>query len=60
MIISFHFGKLSVVHPVLSTSYVFGLVLGKIFLREYISPMQYIGIVVVALGVIIIGSGDKS
>lgn len=59
MIISLHFGKLSVVHPVLSTSYLFGLVLSGIFLDEKIAWSQYLGIVVIVAGVALIGAGDK-
>ena len=59
MIISLHFGKLSVVHPVLSTSYLFGLVLSGIFLDEKIAWSQYLGIIVIVAGVALIGAGDK-
>lgn len=59
MIISLHFGKLSVVHPVLSTSYLFGLVFSSIFLDEKIAWSQYLGIIVIIAGVALIGIGDK-
>ena len=59
MVVSLHFGKLSVVHPVLSTSYLFGLVLSGIFLEEKIAWSQYLGIIVIVAGVTLIGAGDK-
>lgn len=58
MVVSFRHGKLSVVHPVLSLSYVFGAVLGYFFLRECLHPLQYVAISMIMAGVVCIGGGE--
>ena len=58
MVIAFKFGRLSVVHPVLSLSYVFGIVLGYVFLGEVLSPVQFLAVTLIMSGVILIGGGD--
>ena len=58
MIIAFRFGSLSVLHPFLSVSYIFALILGQVFLKEHISTLQLLGIFIIIVGVIFIGGGD--
>lgn len=58
MTISFKFGKLSVVHPWLSTSYVFAIVLSAVVLHEPIGAVKLLGILLVMVGVSMIGVGD--
>lgn len=58
MTVSFKFGKLSVVHPFLSLSYVFAIVLAYFFLGEMLRPIQYVGIAAIMVGVTLIGGGD--
>lgn len=58
MVLSFRFGKLSVVHPVQSLSYVFGSVLGYFLLSEALEVRQYFAISMIMLGVALIGGGD--
>lgn len=58
MVVAFKFGKLSVVHPVLSLSYVFGIAFGYFFLGEMLRPVQFAAVVLIMLGVILIGGGD--
>ncbi|MFP7492553.1 EamA family transporter [Terribacillus saccharophilus] len=57
MIISFRFGKLSVLQPMLSLGYVFALIMGSIFLEEHISFMHIIGTALIIVGAILIGGG---
>ena len=59
MIVAFKFGKLSVVHPVLSLSYVFGIGLGYLFLGEMLRPVQFVAVMLIMSGVILIGGGDR-
>ena len=59
MVIAFKFGKLSVVHPVLSLSYVFGIFFGCFFLDEILNIHQIAAIAMIVIGVIFIGGGDK-
>ena len=58
MMVAFHYGKLSVVHPVLSMSYVFGAVISYFILREVLIWRQYAGILVIMVGVFMIAGGD--
>ncbi|WP_456277604.1 EamA family transporter [Bacillus sp. AK128] len=58
MIIAFRFGSLSVLHPLLSTGYIFALFLGIWFLKETITLSQLIGIGLIVIGAILIGGGD--
>ena len=59
MVVAFKFGKLSVVHPVLSLSYVFGILLGYVFLDEVLRPLQFIAVALIMLGVVLVGGGDS-
>lgn len=58
MIVALKFGSLSVIHPVLCSSYVFVIILGYCFLNESISLIKLVGILTVSAGVILIGGGD--
>lgn len=57
MIVSFKHGKFSVVHPVQSLAYVFGLVIGYVFLGENLRCAQYVSIGLIMTGVVLIGGG---
>ena len=59
MVLAFKHGKLSVVHPVLSFSYVFGIFFGYFFLGEILRPLQLVAIAMIMTGVAFIGGGDK-
>jgi len=59
MVLAFKYGKLSVVHPVLSFSYVFGIFFGYFFLGEILRPLQLVAIAMIMTGVAFIGGGDK-
>jgi drug/metabolite transporter (DMT)-like permease len=58
MIAAFRFGSLSVIHPMLSFSYIFALLFGRFLLRETISPLQLLGVLTIMAGVVLIGGGD--
>lgn len=59
MIVAFKFGKYSIIHPMMCTSYIFAILLGGFFLGEYLSIYKILGISIVSLGVILIGGGDE-
>lgn len=59
MVLAFKFGKLSVVHPVLSFSYIFGIFFGAAFLGETLSMHQLLAVALIITGVVFIGGGDK-
>jgi drug/metabolite transporter (DMT)-like permease len=58
MIIAFRFGSLSVLHPLLSIGYVFGIFFGVLFLHEQITFMHIVGTAFIMIGAILIGGGD--
>lgn len=58
MIIAFRFGSLSVLHPILSLGYVFGIFLGGLFLHEAITTDVVVGTLLILAGVSLIGGGD--
>lgn len=55
MIGAFRFGEISVLHPMLSVSYILSLVLGAIVLKETITIHKIIGIVLIIIGMIFLG-----
>lgn len=58
MIVAFKFGKFSVLHPMISTSYVFAIIYGSIFLNEELSILKCAGVMLVLFGVGFIGGSD--
>ena len=58
MTVAFRFGKLSVLHPLMSIGYVFAIVFGFIFLNEVITINILTGTSLILIGVILIG-GDQ-
>ena len=58
MVVAYRYGSLSVLQPVLSASYVLGLVLGFFFLGELITPVRLLGVLAITGGVILIAGGD--
>ncbi len=59
MIIAFKFGSLSVLHPMMSISYVFALFIGFFLLGEAITIPKTIGIISILIGVALMGVGDE-
>ena len=58
MLIAYRFGKLSVLQPMLSLNYVLSIILGSAVLKESITILKCIGVLVIIFGVIIIAGGD--
>ena len=56
MVIAYRYGELSVLQPMLSTNYIFSIILGYIVFQEYPFLHKIIGILIITLGVILIGS----
>jgi len=59
MIISFKYGELSVLYPVLSMSYIWIAILSLYFLNEIISVTNWLGIVVIIGGISLMGWGES-
>lgn len=58
MTAAFRYGRLSVLHPLLSIGYVIAIFYGAIFLNEAITVNITLGTFLILIGVIIIGGGD--
>lgn len=59
MIVAYRFGKLSVLQPMLSLNYVLSIVLAAVVLKEEITVLKCIGVLVIIAGVISIAGGDE-
>lgn len=59
MIIAYRFGKLSVLQPMLSLNYVLSILLAALVLKEDITILKCIGVLVIIAGVILIAGGDE-
>jgi undecaprenyl phosphate-alpha-L-ara4N flippase subunit ArnE len=58
MIFAYKFGSLSVLQPMLSLNYVFSIILANTVLKEQITLLKTIGVIIIIIGVILIGGGD--
>lgn len=59
MIVAYRFGKLSVLQPMLSMNYVLSIVLAAVVLKEDITILKCIGVLIIIVGVISIAGGDE-
>ena len=59
IVIAYKFGKLSVLQPMLSMNYVLSIILAAVVLKEEISLIKCVGVLIIITGVILIAGGDK-
>lgn len=59
MLMSYRLGSLSVLQPMLSLSYVLSIILAALFLDEPVTVAKAAGVLLIILGVILIGGGEK-
>jgi len=59
MIISFRGGEVSVLYPIIATSYIWVSFLSIIFLGEVMNAFKWIGVMAIIAGIISIGYGSK-
>lgn len=59
MVIAYKFGSLSVLQPVLSLNYVFSIILAYTVLKEQITLLKIIGVIIIVVGVVLIAGGDE-
>lgn len=59
MIVAYRFGKLSVLQPMLSLNYVLSIILAALVLKEEITILKCIGVLIIIAGVIMIAGGDE-
>lgn len=58
MMVAYRFGKLSVLQPMLSLNYVLSIILAVIVLKEEVTLIKCIGVLVIIIGVVMIAGGD--
>ena len=59
MFVAYKFGKLSVLQPMLSLNYVLSIVLAAVVLKEEITILKCIGVLIIIAGVVLIAGGDE-
>lgn len=59
MIVAYKYGKLSVLQPMLSLNYVLSIILAAVVLREEITVLKCIGVLVIIAGVVMVAGGDE-
>lgn len=59
MIVAYKFGKVSVLQPILSLNYILSIVLAATVLKETITLIRCVGVLVIIVGVLLIAGGDE-
>lgn len=59
MIISFKGGEVSVLYPIIATSYIWVSLLSSFFFNEIINIIRWAGIFVIFIGITFVGLGSK-
>lgn len=59
MIIAYKYGKLSVLQPMLSMNYVISILLARMVLKENITLLKIVGVLIIISGVVLIAGGDS-
>lgn len=59
MLAAYKYGKLSVLQPMLSLNYVLSIVLGTAVLKEPLTLLKCVGILIIITGVVLIVGGDE-
>lgn len=59
MLTAYRFGQLSVLQPMLSLNYVLSIVLGSVILKESVTILKCMGVLIIISGVIMIAGGDS-
>ena len=57
MIVAYRYGKLSVLQPMLSLNYVLSIILAAVVLKEEVTMIKCIGVLVIMTGVVMIAGG---
>ncbi len=59
MLVAYRYGSLSVLQPMLSLNYVLSIVLARIVLKEEITILKCVGVIIIIAGVVLIAGGDE-
>ena len=60
MILSFRGGDVSVLYPIVATSYIWVSILSIYFLSEMMNIFKWLGVLIIFLGIALIGFGSKT
>jgi|TARA_B100001971_G_scaffold206039_1_gene224296 undecaprenyl phosphate-alpha-L-ara4N flippase subunit ArnE len=60
LIISLRGGEVSVLYPIIATSYVWVSILSIYFLNEFMSLYKWLGVFTIIAGIVMIGFGSKT
>ena len=58
-IIGLRFGNLSTLYPIMSSGYIFALIVGYYFFDEIIKPIQMLGVLIIISGLVLINKGKE-
>lgn len=59
MIVAYKFGKVSVLQPILSLNYILSILLAATVLKEKVTLLKCIGVLIIIVGVLLIAGGDE-
>ena len=59
MMLAFRMGEVSVLHPVMSFSYVLSQIIGAIVFHDPLTPGRSIGIVLITIGIVVLMNGGR-
>lgn len=59
MLVAYKYGSLSVLQPMLSLNYVLSIILARIVLKEEITILKCVGVLIIITGVVLIAGGDE-
>ena len=59
MIIAYKFGELSVLQPMLSMNYVISIFLATFVLKETVTLLKFVGVLIIIAGVLLIAGGSE-
>lgn len=59
MIVAYRFGKVSILQPILSLNYILSIVLAATVLKETVTLLKCVGVLIIFVGVLLIAGGDE-
>lgn len=58
MVVAFRYGRLSVLHPLLSTGYIFAIFIGAFVINEPLTISTITATIIILIGAIMVGGGE--
>lgn len=59
MVVAYKFGELSVLQPMLSLNYIISVFLAAVVLRESLTVLKLVGVLIIITGVVMIAGGEE-